>query len=122
MNLGRCVIQPSSSVVPVTSCQRPMPSLRQNFSKPPSTTAHINVVPYCAPATAAATMSPAPSPVAATTMPGPQFFITSENFIALPVLVRLRPGGKLSYHASASSSFQGVCHALGTGTSQQQCR
>lgn len=66
--------QPSSMVVLVAMYQRPSPSVRANFKTAPRTIAQIKIVPYCVPAASEVTMSPAPTPVAATTNPGPTSF------------------------------------------------
>src|ERR687896_219960 len=60
-------------VCPEAMYQRPMPSVRNHFSSAPSTTAQIRTIPKSVPATSDETMSPAPTPVTAMTMPGPTY-------------------------------------------------
>ncbi|MCU0627165.1 MAG: hypothetical protein MUF21_11875 [Gemmatimonadaceae bacterium] len=55
---------------PVASCQRASPSLSRNLSAAPTSTAHAIVTPSWCPVSAAVMRSPAPTPVAATRMPG----------------------------------------------------
>ncbi|CAM5660011.1 hypothetical protein SMICM304S_02957 [Streptomyces microflavus] len=66
--------QPSKSVRPVARCQRPAASASEILTTQPITAAHIRVYPNLEPAISVATRSPAPTPVAATTMPGPMYF------------------------------------------------
>src|SRR4028118_1845121 len=66
--------QPSRMVVLVAMYQRPSPSVSANFRTAPRITAQIRIVPNCVPAASEVTMSPAPTPVAATTRPGPMSF------------------------------------------------
>ena len=63
--------QPSRTVVLVAMYQRPSPSVSANFKAAPRTIAQIRTVPNSVPAVSEETMSPAPTPVAATTSPGP---------------------------------------------------
>ena len=63
--------QPSRIVVLVAMYQRPSPSVSANFRAAPRMTAQIRMVPNSVPAVSEETMSPAPTPVAATTRPGP---------------------------------------------------
>src|ERR687894_567493 len=63
--------QPSRIVVLVAMYQRPSPSVSANFRAAPRMTAQIRMVPNSVPAVSDETMSPAPTPVAATTRPGP---------------------------------------------------
>src|SRR4028118_519901 len=66
--------QPSRMVVLVAMYQRPSPSVSANFRTAPRITAQIRIVPNSMPAVSEETMSPAPTPVAATTRPGPMSF------------------------------------------------
>ena len=63
--------QPSRTVVLVAMYQRPSPSVSANFKAAPRMIAQIRTVPNSVPAVSEETMSPAPTPVAATTSPGP---------------------------------------------------
>src|ERR687894_1703066 len=63
--------QPSRIVVLVAMYQRPSPSVSANFRAAPRMTAQIRMVPNSVPAVSEETISPAPTPVAATTRPGP---------------------------------------------------
>src|SRR6185436_4860504 len=68
---GRCSAHPSTTVVPVASCQRAMPSVSTNLKNAPRATPHNSTTPYLAPPTVADTTSPDPMPAAATIRPGP---------------------------------------------------
>src|SRR5690625_765619 len=61
-------------VRPVDRVQRPAPSTRTIFMTHPTIAAHNRVYPNWLPAASVATRSPAPTPVAATTRPGPTNF------------------------------------------------
>src|ERR671914_244581 len=63
--------QPSMMVVPVAMYQRPIPSTSENLMSAPRAIAQMRAVPKRVPATREVTMSPAPTPVAAITRPGP---------------------------------------------------
>src|SRR4028119_335747 len=63
--------QPSRMVVLVAMYQRPSPSVSANFKTAPRITAQIRIVPNSVPAVSEETMSPAPTPAAATPRPGP---------------------------------------------------
>src|SRR5919107_2875084 len=63
--------QPSRIVVLVAMNQRPRPSVSANLRAAPRMIAQTSTVPYSVPAVSEETMSPAPTPVAATTRPGP---------------------------------------------------
>src|SRR5918998_384253 len=63
--------RPCKIVSPDAMYQRPMPSVRKHLSRAPKTTAQSRAIPKLVPATSEVTMSPAPTPVTATTMPGP---------------------------------------------------
>ena len=75
-------IQSSSKLVHVTSCQRARFSLMTYLRMAPTTAAHSIVVPNMAPETEAVIKSPAPTPVAAMTMPGP---IDLKEFKLMPI-------------------------------------
>lgn len=62
--------QPSSSVVPVAICQRAMPSLTNHLRIAPAQAAQRRDNPTADPPRPAVNRSPAPTPVAATRMPG----------------------------------------------------
>src|SRR5918998_2910142 len=64
---------PSRIVSPVAMYQRPRDSVRTYFRTAPMSTAQIRTVPKLVPADSDETMSPAPTPVAATTSPGPTY-------------------------------------------------
>jgi hypothetical protein len=65
---------PSRMVRPEARYHRPRPSERTNFRTEPMMIAQIKTVPKFVPADNEETMSPAPTPVAATTRPGPTNF------------------------------------------------
>src|SRR5688500_16915081 len=60
-------------VCPEAMYQRPIPSVRKYLRIAPRTTAHRRTIPKSVPATREETMSPAPTPVTAMTMPGPAY-------------------------------------------------
>src|SRR5215210_4529857 len=60
-------------VCPEAMYQRPIPSVRKYLRIAPRTTAQRRTIPKSVPATREETMSPAPTPVTAMTMPGPAY-------------------------------------------------
>src|SRR5215208_4200872 len=65
--------QPCKMVCPEAIYQRPIPSVKKYLRIAPRTTAHRRTIPKSVPATREETMSPAPTPVTAMTMPGPAY-------------------------------------------------
>src|SRR5215213_4485468 len=65
--------QPCKMVCPEAMYQRPIPSVKKYLRIAPRTTAHRRTIPKSVPATREETLSPAPTPVTAMTMPGPAY-------------------------------------------------
>src|SRR5215213_4731364 len=95
-------------VWPDAMYQRPIPSVRNHFRSAPNTTAQTRTIPKSVPATRDETMSPAPTPVTAMTMPGPTYFSRLPKVLGASVsawrppatsaigpLPRTRPQGSL---------------------------
>ena len=84
--------QPWTTLEPVVRCQRATPSFSTNFNPAPITIAQARVMPYREPATDEETRSAAPTPVAATAIPGPTSRIirdTDGRLIVVRPIVRL---------------------------------
>ena len=63
----------------MANCHRANPSFSVNFSNAPTGTAHNTATPTWLPVNAAVARSPAPTPVAATSRPGPTAPRTSRS-------------------------------------------
>lgn len=83
MIFPKCMVNPSSKVDPVASCQRAMPSVTTYLRNAPTITAHNMAVPRMLPAKLPVARSPAPTPVAAVSMPG---LITMKNCLNLFII------------------------------------
>ena len=91
---------PSRIVSPVAMYQRPNASVSTYLRTAPSTTAQMRTVPKLVPADNDETISPAPTPVAATTSPGPTYLSFPPN------VVGARSSAGLSATSAMASPFE----------------
>ena len=106
---GKCLVDPSSRVVLVPICQRASPSARTHFNRAPKTANHNIDRPILDPAKLANIRSPAPTPVAATKIPGA---IAENHDLLLSINIHRRLNRIIRFHLVTDIYFKDVCSII----------